>query len=471
MNAPERPFDIVVAGAGTAGAAAAAFLAEAGRRVALIERRAYDRGGARWINAVPGWMFDRAGVAQPEGDELHGVFGTASFRSPLDRARLDIDGVPVWDVDMRALGDRLRRRAVDAGVTVFDHATLADVEHRGGRPRSVEICVARPGRSPRSLRLSASLFVDATGFAGALRTRVDALRRDCPAVAPRDTCSAASGFHGIRDRDAARRFLDRHALEPGRTVSWMSVEGGFSSVIVSVDAAVENVSIVIGTIADGRHLSGPALMKRTVQAHPWIGDLRFGGEALIPLRRPYDRLTAPGAALVGDAACQVFSVHGSGIGNGMIAARILADVVGAAADPGDPDVLWAYQAGYQRERGAHSAPFDVFRRHSQGWTPEQAEALLEARALSPGLWSEGILQRLAPPDGEAARRGLLAALRRPGVVAGVAPQVARMYAVQGLYRAYPRSPDPRRLGLWSRAAGALFGERGELLPNPAEKDR
>lgn len=462
MSRAPADFDVVVGGAGTAGAAAAAFLSEAGRRVALVERRAFDGGGARWINAVPAWMFDRAGIAQPEGDELHGVFGTASFRSPLDRARLDIDGVPVWDVDMRALGDRLRRRAVDAGAAIFDHATITDLEHRGGRPRVLELRRPGAGRVSRSLRLSASLFVDATGLAGALRTRVDALRQACPAVAPQDICTAASGFHRIKDRDAAQRFLDRHALEPGRTVSWMSVEGGFSSVIVSVDEAVENVSFVIGTIADGRHLSGPALMKRTIKANPWVGELRFGGDALIPLRRPYDRLTAAGAALIGDAACQVFSVHGSGIGNGLIAARILTEAVHAAGDPGDPDALWAYQAGYQRERGAHCAPFDVFRRHCQTWTPEQAEGLLDAKALSPGLWSEGILQRLAPPDGEAARRGLLAALRRPGIVAGVAPQVARMYAVQGMYRAYPRTPDLRRLGLWSRAAGALFGERGDL---------
>ncbi len=87
---------------------------------------------------------------------------------------------------------------------------------------------------------------------------------------------------------------------------------------------------------------------------------------------------------------------------------------------------------------------------------------LDAEALSPELWSEGILQRLAPPDLDTAVRGVRALLRRPGVVAGVAPQVARMYAVHGMYRAYPRTPDLKRLGVWSRAAGALFGERGDL---------
>ncbi|MFH1530382.1 MAG: FAD-dependent oxidoreductase [Pseudomonadota bacterium] len=462
MGARRTAFDVVVVGAGTAGAAAAAFLAESGHRVAIVERRPFDEGGARWINAVPGWMFDRAGVAQPEGEERHGIFGTASFRSPLDRATLDIDGVPAWDVDMRALGDRLRRRATDAGVKVFERATLTGVEHRDDRPRAIEIDLALPKGPGRSLRLTASLFVDATGLTGALRTRVHSLQRACPPVAPRDICTAASGFHRIRDRDAAWRFLDRHRLEPGRTVSWMSPEGGFSSIIISIDEAVANVSFVVGTIADGRHLTGPELMRRSVQSYPWVGERRFGGEGLIPLRRPYDRLAAAGVALVGDAGCQVFPVHGSGIGNGMIAARLLADATAGAADPGASSVLWGYQAAYQRERGAHCAPFDVFRRHAQTWTPEHVEGLLDAEALSEALWSEGILQRLAVPDREAALRGARALVRRPMIVGGVAPQVARMYAVSALYRSYPREPNLRRLKAWSQAAGALFGERGEI---------
>ena len=60
---------------------------------------------------------------------------------------------------------------------------------------------------------------------------------------------------------------------------------------------------------------------------PWLGESISGGSGVIPLRRPYARFTAPGLALVGDAACQVFPAHGSGIGMGLIAGRMLADAV------------------------------------------------------------------------------------------------------------------------------------------------
>ncbi len=451
-------FDAVVAGAGTSGAAAAAFLAEAGLRVAVFERRPWDKGGARWINAVPGWIFDRVGMDQPVPPELHGVFGTGSFRSPQGSASIELSAVPVWDVDMRALGDRLRQQALDAGVTVFDRADLESVSLQDGRVRSIDIARSRPGGNGRRYRLEATLFVDATGLAGALRNRVPVLQRDCPPVPPQHSCTAASCLHHIADRDGARRFLDRHGLEPGRSVTWLSITGGFSTLIVSIDEAVEEVSFVTGTIADGRHPTGPELLERSRRELPWVGEPRFGGEGVIPLRRPYDRLTAPGIALVGDAGCQVFSTHGSGVGNGMIAARILADTVAGAGDPGDPDLLWGYQAAYQRERGAQSAPFDVFRRLSQTWTPDDVEDLLSADVLSPNLWAEGILQRLAPPNGDAALRGIRCALHRPRVIAALAPHVARMYAVHGLYRVYPSVPSRRLLRAWSQAAAMLFGE-------------
>ena len=57
--------DVVVVGAGTAGAAAAAFCAERGLKTICVERAPLDRAGAAWVNGVPAWAFSRAGLAQP----------------------------------------------------------------------------------------------------------------------------------------------------------------------------------------------------------------------------------------------------------------------------------------------------------------------------------------------------------------------------------------------------------------------
>jgi len=50
-------FDVVIVGAGTAGASAAYQFARRGRRVALVDAKAFDASGARWVNGVAPWMF------------------------------------------------------------------------------------------------------------------------------------------------------------------------------------------------------------------------------------------------------------------------------------------------------------------------------------------------------------------------------------------------------------------------------
>ena len=57
--------DVVVLGAGTAGANAAGQLAERGLRVVLLERRAATDAGAQWHNGVLDWQFVAAGVDPP----------------------------------------------------------------------------------------------------------------------------------------------------------------------------------------------------------------------------------------------------------------------------------------------------------------------------------------------------------------------------------------------------------------------
>ena len=59
--------DILVVGAGSAGANAALQLAKKGHSVRLIDRRARGKNGAQWVNSIPPWCFDKAGLDQPVG--------------------------------------------------------------------------------------------------------------------------------------------------------------------------------------------------------------------------------------------------------------------------------------------------------------------------------------------------------------------------------------------------------------------
>ena len=133
--------------------------------------------------------------------------------------------------------------------------------------------------------------------------------------------------------------------------------------------------------------------------------VRATGTGVIPLRRPYARITAPGLALVGDAACQVFPAHGSGIGVGLLAGTMLAEGVADADDPGDPHVLWSgYQAAFQRRMGGDLAGYDVLRRATTALGEDGVDGLVRSGIMDEHTTRAGLDQRWAtPPPAEGAR--------------------------------------------------------------------
>lgn len=245
-------------------------------------------------------------------------------------------------------------------------------------------------------------------------------------------------------------------------MSRVGVEGGFSTLQVGVEEDLERVGILAGSIADGQHRTGPELAKAIRAEYPWMGEAEFGGGGVIPLRRPYDRLVAPGIALLGDAACQVFPAHGSGVGVGLIAGRILADAVASSSDPGSLESTWAYQAGFQREVGRVLAFYDAMRRVSQALTSEEIDAMFAAGFLSTGTGAAGIEQRIPGFNARETLSALGGAVRFPALARRVLPWVVRAAAASLHYLRYPQEPDLAALRRWSRVAGRIFGETPDL---------
>ncbi|MCB9563404.1 MAG: FAD-dependent oxidoreductase [Kofleriaceae bacterium] len=420
------PVDLAVIGAGTAGAAAAAFLAERGLKVVVLERRTLAAAGARWVNGVPRGVFRAAGVAVPTGDEDLG--GPHPFHMIAPGGRVRIDDHDVIDVDMRALVARLQARAMAAGVTFLPGVAAL------GRDRDL----LRTSGGPIRCRW----IVDASGLGGAGLLPV-------PDVAPHHLCAAAQEIREVRDAAAARAYFDAHDVGPGEALVEVGVAGGFSVRNVRLFHGGATVGILTGSIPALGHPPGKVILDRFVAAQPWIGRRVYGGAGAIPLRRPHDRLADDQVALLGDAGCQVFPAHGSGIGAGMLAARLLADVV---ADGGS---LRDYEVGWQRRHGGLHASFDVVRRWNQGTDAAtlgriMALGLIDAEVLRAGL--DQAFPRIAPRSLPGKARALIGA---PSLARGIATTLARGAAVRALYARYPAAAA--RVPAWSRRVDWVVG--------------
>lgn len=428
LSGPKLPprVDVLVVGAGTAGAAVAAHAAEAGLTTLCVERGPLEGAGAHWVNGVPAWVFDEAGIARPTGPELRSDIPGFHMLAGDGPSRIFVGSPGLFDVDMRLLQQRLVQRARDAGATF-----ASGIEVHGERDGEVQTSGGT---------VHADVVVDASGLRGARLL-------GSPKVGRRDLCAAAQAVHHVKDRAGALAFLERHGAREGETLSRAGVAGGYS--ILNATVKGDEVSILTGTIPADGHPSGGALLDDFVASERWIGERVFGGRRAIPLGRAHDVIARGRIAAVGDAARQVFSAHGSGIAAGLVAARMLVRAVSHGRGPEGYAVAW------QRRYGGAFAVYDLFRRFSQDLSLAELGALIRRGVLDTASTAPVLVQRM-PKLGPAQLVARLPSLAEsPRTSARLAKLGARAAAVLALYAAYPTSGSRAR---WSAAVARACGD-------------
>ena len=299
-RAAREPWDVIVIGAGPAGALSATLLGRAGLKVLLVERRAFPRpkvcGGC--LNASALASLDRAGLL-PRVRAL-GAAPVRALHLHQRGRRADLDLPPGLALSRDALDEALAAAAAEAGC-VFLTETTALVTPEGAVPpaggyRSVGLQQAHAG--PVTARGRAVVVADGLGH-GSLR--------DCSGFQSRVSASARIGIGGQAEAGAMAtvRGAITMAVSPGGYAGAIDIEGGRVNIAAAVDPAFLKAS------------GGPAGAVRAILSHAgvhasaplesieWMGTL--------PLTR---RLVGPpsrGLFVVGDAAGYVEPFTGEGM--------------------------------------------------------------------------------------------------------------------------------------------------------------
>ena len=406
------PLDLLVIGLGTAGSALVRAAATAGLKVLGVDSKPLDQTGARWVNGVPRWCFEAAGLAEPAAPERRAEGGGFHMIAGWGPTRLAVPADGLLEVDMRLLSARLLRDAEGAGARLI------------GGVKALEIT---PSADPMLVRLSngeevsARTVVDAAGLGGCGLVSAHRPERN-------DLCVAAQAVHAVTDIDAGRAFFAAKGVPVGDAAVFTGISGGYSIVNVRLDdhpgAAAPSVSILTGAIPAAGHTPGGTLLDRFVAEQPWIGERLFGGARAIPIGPPLGELVEGGVLRIGDAAGMVFAAHGSGIGLQLLVAADLTQHLAAGRAPR------AWQARFHRQFGGMICSAVAFARFSSTIDPALLERLLNSGLLSPNLVRAGLLQHPMRPGALDLPGLLFSAFKSPALLRRLAPTLVQMQRLE-----------------------------------------
>ena len=326
-------FDVVIVGGGLAGASLAAALADSEQRVALVERRLPPALPAGWDSRVytltPASIafLDRIGAWQ---------------RVPRERV------TPIHD--MRVFGDaagsQLNFSAYESGVLQLgatvesgrvQHALWQGLE----RQRNLSLlCPSVPAAlRPTGNRVEISLDL------GRVVTAKLAVGADGADSWVRQAAGMQSRSQSYEQLGIVANFACARAHR-NTAYQWFRDDG----VLAFLPLPERRVSIVWSTssshAADLLALPPEALCARVSDASRGaLGDLEpLTPPTAFPLARMVsDRIARERVALIGDSAHVVHPLAGQGINLGLGDAHCLADLLGAAADPGERMLLRRFE--------------------------------------------------------------------------------------------------------------------------------
>lgn len=322
--------DVLIAGAGPAGSAAAIHLARLGWRVVVVDRAAFprDKPCSEYLSPEAVRLLDEFSLVEPlesagavrlggttvVGPRGHRLTGLFRYATP---APWRAEGL---SVPRRLLDARLVEAARAAGAEVRERTRVEDLLYDRG---AVAGAVVR-GPDGRHAPIRARLTLGADGLGSVVARRLGGVRR----AAPRRVALVAH-VAGVRD--------------VGPTAEMHVGEHGYVG-INRIGAGLFNVALVVPRArAAAARGAAPEFFFRQLEGFPGVRGrvdrTRLARQVLAagPFSSRAARVSAAGALLLGDAADFFDPFTGQGITAALRGARLAAEVAdGALGHPGIP---------------------------------------------------------------------------------------------------------------------------------------
>lgn len=358
----ELDADALVIGAGPAGSATAALLADAGWRVIAIDRAMFPREKpcSEYMSPEAVRMLDQLGVTaaltSAGAASLSGSSVTAARGAQLVGRFPQGQGL---SIARRELDHALVRAASGRGVEVLEGTSLDRLVMEGGRVAGAVI----RGRDGEPRTVHAALTIGADGLRSRVARALGGQRLGWPARVA--FVAHVTGVPGMEDR------AEMHVSSQGY-VGLNAIGGGVTNVALVVPqqrAALAAGRVEAYFMEELKRFPG---VRNRVQSQGIVREVLVTG----PFAARARRVTAPGALLVGDAADFFDPFTGEGICAALTGAGLVAHAMAGAR--GDPARIDGALAGYRRARR---------RRFAGKWAVER---LIGYAMTVPGLFDHAV---------------------------------------------------------------------------------
>lgn len=364
-------FDVLIAGAGPAGASAAIRLAGSGARVLLIEQKKFPRSKLCGEFITPECLdhFKQLGVSERMSES-----GAVSLRETVFYSTRGYPvvvpnkwfGARAWGLSRARMDHNLLQRAKEIGVTVMEETKATKLLFNGQR-----VCGLRLKSGTNTTDCQALVTIDATGRSRALARRAETMSKT------------------KRRRRPKLLAFKAHVIEarvPRQTCEIYFYPGGYGG-ISSVEESLSNFCFIAAAKDVRRYGSDPERVIREVVwqnsraaktlaaarvQSAWLGvSLEgFGRREVVP---------AEGMLVAGDAAAFIDPFTGSGIlmalETGQLAAETIVDHLSKLRAHGDfKPLAKQYHAVYARKFKARLRVSSFLR--TAAFVPQLAEAAI-----------------------------------------------------------------------------------------------
>jgi geranylgeranyl reductase family protein len=325
---PVEATDVLVVGAGPAGAAAAAWAARYGQDVVLADAATFPRDKACGDGLTPRAIaeLDRLGLgdwvrARGTNRGLRAAGFGQLLELPWPGGSLPDHGGAVPRLELDA---RIRDAALKAGAIGLEGARAVDVQRAGERVTGVVF--ALPGGTAHTVACQRLVVAD-----GARSTLGRVLGREWH----RDTAFGVAARGYVRSGRSDDEWISSHLELRGEDDE---VLAGYGWVFPLADG---EVNIGVGTLATARRPANIRLRSliqhyADARREDWQldGPVRAPSSALLPMGGAVSGVAGPNWALIGDAAGCVNPLNGEGIDYGLETGRLVAELIAAEHDLG-----------------------------------------------------------------------------------------------------------------------------------------